>query len=321
MREIIFFFFILFIPVRVFERQDAWSCGNRMLHAGNRVPRVRDPQPPTMIWRAMPRSNGPMPVGGENPIRPGITDVSGQPRARALLPFASTEFSDRADVPVPLPLCGRGFWTQPGVASGWNEHSHGASFTLHLSCLVDARRIVGTIGRHGCHRILELFDQGGDPSTVRRSTTGQIRGDHLTRTGINSEVQLPPSAVLRRFPHTADVNPEPRTADEQMDRSIRGEPAELDLAELPKPPQQGPVIRDREIQLEQVSQRTQEALGLAKRKVEDHADRQSRLDRDVRIGTQPNSAPDVETSRTCTGCASDTSSLLTSGRGPSVLIR
>jgi hypothetical protein len=37
-------------------------------------------------------------------------------------------------------------------------------------------------------RILELFDQGGDPSTVRRSTTGQIRGDDLTRAGVNGEV-------------------------------------------------------------------------------------------------------------------------------------
>ncbi len=45
MREIIIFIIfitisiiILFIPVRVFERQDASSCRYRMLQAGNRVP-------------------------------------------------------------------------------------------------------------------------------------------------------------------------------------------------------------------------------------------------------------------------------------------
>ena len=45
------------------------------------------------------------------------------------------------------------------------------------------------------------------------------------------------------------------------------------------------MIGDREIQLEQLGQRPQEALGLAKRKMEDHADRQRGLDCDVRIGT------------------------------------
>ena len=80
-----------------------------------------------------------------------------------------------------------------------------------------------------------------------------------------------------------DVNPEPRTVDEQMDRSICGESAKPNVTELLKPPGQGRVIRDREIQLEQLGQRPEEALGLAKRKMEDHADRKSRLDGDVRI--------------------------------------
>ncbi len=63
----------------------------------------------------------------------------------------------------------------------------------------------------------------------------------------------------------ADVNPEPGTVDEQMDRSIRGEPPETDLAELVKPQGKGCVIGDREIQLEQVSERTQEDFGLPER--------------------------------------------------------
>jgi hypothetical protein len=43
------------------------------------------------------------------------------------------------------------------------------------------------------------------------------------------------------------------------------------------------LIGDREIELEQVGEGTEKALGLAKRKVEDHADRQRGLDRDVRV--------------------------------------
>ena len=81
-----------------------------------------------------------------------------------------------------------------------------------------------------------------------------------------------------------DVNPEPCAIDEQVDRSIRGDPAELDLSKFAKPPGQGRVIRDREIQLEQLSQRPEEALGLAKRKMKDHADRQRSLYREVGIG-------------------------------------
>jgi hypothetical protein len=133
-----------------------------------------------------------------------------------------------------------------------------------------------------------------------------------------------------------------------MDRSIRGEPAESNALELLKPPRQRGVIRNREIQLEQLDQRQEEALGLAKRKMEDHAKRQRGLDREVRIGAlatgfatgrgtpstkrcirepdrnvatllgpclviRPNSKPDIETSRTCIGCVSDTSSVRTPG--------
>jgi hypothetical protein len=81
----------------------------------------------------------------------------------------------------------------------------------------------------------------------------------------------------------ADVNPQTRAIDEQMDRLIVPGCTKWNLSELLKPPGQGRVIRDREIQLEQLGQRPKEALGLAKRKTENHADSQSRLDGDVRI--------------------------------------
>ena len=108
------------------------------------------------------------------------------------------------------------------------------------------------------------------------------------------------------------------------------------------------MIGDREIDLQQLCQATEEALGLAKRKMEDHADRQRCLDRDVRntyvdrrvcrwpgpakrraehatatrsgrhdAGARPRIqarfVSDTETSRACTGFASDTSSLAAPG--------
>jgi len=48
--------------------------------------------------------------------------------------------------------------------------------------------------------MLDLPKQSGHPGRVTRSTAGQIRRDDLTRIGIDSEVQLPPSPVLWRFP-------------------------------------------------------------------------------------------------------------------------
>jgi hypothetical protein len=81
-----------------------------------------------------------------------------------------------------------------------------------------------------------------------------------------------------------DVNPEPRTIDEQVDRSIRSEPAKADLAELLEPPGQSRMVGDRDLQLEHLGQGTQEAFGLSERKVEDHANCQSCFDGDIRIG-------------------------------------
>ena len=64
-----------------------------------------------------------------------------------------------------------------------------------------------------------------------RAASGQIRGDDLTRVGINREVQLPPSPVPGRFLQMTDVNPESCTVDQQVDRSICRKPPELDLTE------------------------------------------------------------------------------------------
>jgi hypothetical protein len=83
-----------------------------------------------------------------------------------------------------------------------------------------------------------------------RSTTGQIRGNDLACVRVNRKVQLPPGPSLRWLPQIADVNPEAGAVDEQVDRSVRQWPAELNVTELRQPPRQRGVIWNREIDLE-----------------------------------------------------------------------
>ena len=81
-----------------------------------------------------------------------------------------------------------------------------------------------------------------------------------------------------------NVNPEPRTVDEQMDRSIALDHTKREFTEFLEAPRQSRMVGNGDLRLEHVGQRTKEALGLSEREVEDHADRQGRLNRDVRVG-------------------------------------
>ena len=78
-----------------------------------------------------------------------------------------------------------------------------------------------------------------------------------------------------------DVNSESCTIDQQVDRLIVPGCTKWNLAELLMPPGQRCVIRNWEIQIEQLGQRSKEALRLTKWEMKDHADRQSRLDSDI----------------------------------------
>ncbi len=132
--------------------------------------------------------------------------------------------------------------------------------------------------------MLDLPKHGGNPSAIMRSTIGQIRGDDLTRARVDREVQFPPGPVFRRLPPIADVNPEARAVDEQVDRSMARDRTKRDLTERLESPGQSRMVGNRNLHLEPLGQGTQEALGLSERKVKDHADRESCLDRDVRVG-------------------------------------
>jgi hypothetical protein len=98
-------------------------------------------------------------------------------------------------------------------------------------------------------------------------------------------VQLPPGPVFRWLPQIADVNPEAGAVDEQVDRPMARDRAKRELTERLQPPGQRRVVGNGDLHLKHFCQGTQEALGLPERKLKDHADRQSRLNRDVRVGT------------------------------------
>ena len=125
--------------------------------------------------------------------------------------------------------------------------------------------------------MLGLPKQCAYPSRVTRPTRCQIRGDDLTRAAVDSEVQLSPSPAFRGSLQMTDVDPETRAVDEKMDRSIALDHTKRELTEFLEAPGQSRMVGNRELHLEHVGQRTQEALGLPEGKVEDHADRQGRL--------------------------------------------
>ena len=123
------------------------------------------------------------------------------------------------------------FWFLPlmaaeGLGFSWALRPGGMStltarpFTVLMSGFVHGTGVVRTVGRDRREGLIYLLKQGRDLGRVMRPTTGQIRSDDLTRTGINSEMQLPPSPVLWRFSHMTDMNSESCTVDEQVERSI-----------------------------------------------------------------------------------------------------
>ena len=217
---------------------------------------------------------------------------------------------------------------------------------------VNRSGVVRTVGGDRCEGISDLAKQGRDPGRVTCPTSRQIRCDDLTCISIDSEVQLVPSPVPGWFLHMTDVDPEPCTVDEYVDRSIGRSLRKLHVSERLQTAGQRRVIGDLEIELEEPDHAPEKALRLAKRKMEDHANRQCGLDRDVRVDTLPSgfaagrSSPRIdrgvrkpdgevastpkaglvlrpiphpifETSRTCIGCAWDTSRVIDSGSGAS----
>jgi hypothetical protein len=81
-----------------------------------------------------------------------------------------------------------------------------------------------------------------------------------------------------------DVNPESCAVDEHVNRLTRREPRDTDATEVLQTSRQSRVVGDWEIDLEDFAKATKESLGLAKRKVKDHAHSQCGLDRNITVG-------------------------------------
>jgi hypothetical protein len=113
---------------------------------------------------------------------------------------------------------------------------------------------------------------------------GQLGSKNLASFGVDRQVQFPPSPSLRWLSQVSDMNPETRAIDEQMDRLIVPHSTKSNVIELLETPRQSGMIRDREIQFEQLGQGTQEPFGLPERKVEDYAEGEPCLNRYVRVG-------------------------------------
>jgi hypothetical protein len=111
---------------------------------------------------------------------------------------------------------------------------------------------------------------------------GQLGGDDLAALCIDGQVQLAPGSIPRRFSQVTDVDPQPGAVDEKVQRPMGGR-LEVDLTQRLQTPGQRRVIGDRQVHVQQRHQGMQETLGLTQRQVKDHADRQRRLDGNVRI--------------------------------------
>ena len=107
--------------------------------------------------------------------------------------------------------------------------------------------------------------QGGNPSAIMRSTTGEIRSDDLASVRVDRKVQLPPGPVLWRLPQMADMNPEAGAVDEQVDRPMARDRTKRDLTERLEPPGQSRVVGNGDLHVKHVYQGTQEAFGLSER--------------------------------------------------------
>ncbi len=201
------------------------------------------------------------------------------------MPLPPSEFSDRANVAISLLQHTRRLPAELGVAPRWNECPYRSTFTSLMRSFVDGPGVIRTVGGERCEGISDLPKQGRDLVRVTCPKSRQIRCDDLTCISVDSEVQLAPSPVTGWFLHMTDVDPEPCTVDEYVDRLIGRSPRKLNVAELFQTAGQRRVIGDREIELEEPDQASEKALRLSERELEDNANRQCGLDRDVRVGT------------------------------------
>ena len=108
------------------------------------------------------------------------------------MPFAPSEFSDRANVAIPLLEPGRGLRAELGITSRWDQDPYCPSLASLIDSFVNGPGVIRAVGGYGRNGVIKLLKQVRDRSAVMRSASGQIRRDDLTCISIN---RLPPSGL------------------------------------------------------------------------------------------------------------------------------
>ena len=170
-----------------------------------------------------------------------------------------------------------------GISSRWDQHTHCSSSASPMGSFVNGPRVVCAVRRNGSNGVRDLLEQSRDRGAIMCPASRQILCDDLTCIGINRQVEFPPSPSLWRLSQGSHMNPEPRTIDEQMDRLTVPGRMKRDYAELLETSRQSRMVWNWQINSQHTGQGTKEPLGLSKRKVEDHPNRQRCLDGNVSI--------------------------------------
>src|SRR5215217_1534707 len=125
---------------------------------------------------------------------------------------------------------------------------------------VDTCLIVGSITDEGGEWNWDLVEQGPDLRAIINITTCQLRGEDLSSLSVHPDVQLAPGsapsgATLLDQPLTRSTQPQTCAVHQQVERSSGAWTSLRDLLGF-SPPAQGRVIRHRQIQPQELENRT-----------------------------------------------------------------
>ena len=190
--------------------------------------------------------------------------------------------SDALDMSVALRCRGL---ARNGRRPWWNDdRSLGMTFGHGI---VNGLAIIRAVCRERRNVGIDLIEQFGKFGNVADIIRRQFGRDDFMRVGINAEVQLAPpparpDAVFLIEPFALAVNLQAGAVDEKMQWFVAVDPFRQDR-QAATATAQSRVIRDGDIDLEHVGDRSQQAFGLTKRLMEYQAKREARLDGDRRI--------------------------------------
>src|SRR3954467_7461856 len=177
----------------------------------------------------------------------------------------------------------RGFARHRICARG---HDHGRSGMAGCNRGVAVVAVVGAIAGERRHRSIHLVEQGTNLRAVVGILVGQHRSDDPAGIGVRREMQPSPGpaplgAVLLGEPLARATELQPRAVHQQVHRLAprlwSWHPQRF------SPAAQGGVVRHREIEAEQLQDRADQPLGLAKRQAEYGPQGQRRRDRQAGV--------------------------------------